>query len=192
MPQRAPLPPELTTTPFAVAAARSLGVTADRLRSRDLTRPFHGVRTVVPPTDLRMLCAAYLPRLGDGHVFSHITAARLWQMPLPQYLEDSRVHVSAPARNRAPASSGIAGHQYELSAGDISRIGDLPVTSPAKTWCQLAETLPPHELVALGDTSSREILMRTCCHSRRWSSSQQCIAHVWAAVGHEGEPSRYP
>ncbi|HEY5222788.1 MAG TPA: DUF559 domain-containing protein [Microbacteriaceae bacterium] len=41
------LPPELGTS-FSVADARKAGVTPARLRSADLLRPFHGVRSITP------------------------------------------------------------------------------------------------------------------------------------------------
>ena len=45
MPQATPLPDGLVP-PFSVATARHFGMSDSRLRRKDLSRPFHGVRSV--------------------------------------------------------------------------------------------------------------------------------------------------
>jgi len=148
MSRQDPLPASLTSVPFTVASARGLGFERGKLRSKQLARPFHGVRAPVS-TNLVEHCRAYAARMNPAHAFSHTTAAALWGMPLPLYLDDEAVHVSAPAPLRAPEGKRVAGHRVRgLVARD--RWG-LRVTSPALTWVQLSETLAWHDLAAAAD-----------------------------------------
>ena len=89
---RKPLPPQLRAAAFTVAQGRSLGLGQRRLRGPDLRRPFRGVRVGTgspaaeapgPEQDLRNRCAALSLVVPDDAVFSHVTAARLWPLPLP-------------------------------------------------------------------------------------------------------------
>jgi hypothetical protein len=147
----AKLPEGLTSTPFHVQAARAAGVTPDRLRGRDLARPFHGVRSLSPPSGVVELCAAFRPRMRSDDIFSHGTAAALWGMPLPGYVTDARLHVTSPEQSRAVRGRGVAGHTQRLHPDDLSTVQGLPVASPQATWVQLSTTLPWWELLAIGE-----------------------------------------
>lgn len=128
------------------------GVTRDRLRSRDLQRPFHGTRAT--GLDLSLLadrCRAYTPRMIDGHAFSHLTAAELFGFPLPLGGTSPSVHVTAPSPARAPAGRGIVGHQGRLLPLDVVDRGGLSVVSAAVAWCQVGERLGVDDLIAIGD-----------------------------------------
>ena len=148
MSRQDPLPASLTAVPFTVATARELGFARGKLRSRQLARPFHGVRAPAS-TGLVDLCRAYAARMNPAHAFSHTTAAALWGMPLPRSLDGSVIHVSAPSPLRAPEGKRVSGHRVSgLVARD--RWG-LRVATPALTWVQLSETLAAHDLVAAAD-----------------------------------------
>jgi len=74
------------------------------------------------------------------------------QIPLPRKLEQSRtVHVAVPAPRTAPTGKGIRGHAVRLDASDVGLWGDLRITSPDRTWCDLAAKLTLPQLVAAGD-----------------------------------------
>lgn len=146
------LPPILRLEPFSVAEALELGVSPDRLRARDLQRPFHGTRAVgLDLSSLYHLCRAYAPRLRPGDVFSHETAARLWGLPLPLYARRD-VFVSASSPRRAPRARGIIGSQLSLEPGDTRLRFGLPVTAPTTTWSNLAGSIRVEDLIALGDS----------------------------------------
>ncbi len=89
--------------------------------------------------------------MRTDHVFSHTTAASLWGMPLPQYLDTRSVHVSATAPARAPSGKTITGHSVTLGTGDIRELAGVRVTSPAATWAQLSESLELYDVVAVAD-----------------------------------------
>lgn len=151
MARRMPLPSELVSIPFSVATARSLGITADRLRSADLVRPFHGVRATREPTTVLDSCRAYRARMHPDHAFSHVTAAVLWDIPLPQHLYGGTIHVAAPAGSRAPSGKAIRGHSVALEDVDVRERLGLRVTSPATTWVHISEYLEPHDALAAAD-----------------------------------------
>ncbi|RZS64191.1 hypothetical protein EV187_2571 [Agromyces ramosus] len=150
MPRPRPLPDGLAASPFRVAEALELGATPRRLRARDLDAPFHGVRTVTPANDLLSLCRAYAVRMPQGHYFSHVTAARLWGLPLPSALRgDRRLHVSTAGRE--PRARGVVGHRIAEGA-EIRFVEELPVLAPCDAWCQLgAVLLQGDDLVIAGD-----------------------------------------
>src|SRR4051812_14989583 len=103
MPRRVALPPHLGRGPFGVGEGRSAGLGEKRMRGRDLFAPFPSTRLPLStPLDLQTRCRAYSSRLRADEVFSHVTAARLWGLPLEtEWTELEPVHVSIPAPGRA-------------------------------------------------------------------------------------------
>lgn len=144
-------PPPIPTGPFSVASALAAGVSVGRLRGKALARPFHGVRTLLPPTTLAGSCAALQVRMRDGDAFSHLTAARLWRMPLPLDLRDARLHVTSPAPVRALRGRGVVGHSEELAPNEVTSLRGLPVVTPARAWAQMSTVVSWFDAVALAD-----------------------------------------
>jgi very-short-patch-repair endonuclease len=148
-----PLPEELVETAFSTEDARRLGVSAKRLRSRDLTSPFVGVRTGDQPADVRSLCAAYLPKLSQGEFFSHVTAAVIHEMWLPLDLERRMaLDVSVVKPARAPRDRRVTGHHLVPRPGLVVVQHGFPVATAVETWCQLATVLSRTPLVVAGDS----------------------------------------
>jgi hypothetical protein len=155
-----PLPEPLRDGPFAYRAAIEAGVSDGRLRGRDLTAPFHGIRDRVPTeVTVEFLARAYLPRMRPDTAFSHATAALLRGFPLPLRFGPSPIHVSAVAGSRAPEGRGVRGHVIRT---DVWNVDDLlinredvlvafPLTTRAVTWLTMAAALDVPDLVALGD-----------------------------------------
>ena len=133
--------------------ARAAGVSADRLRARDLVHPFRGVRaTAFDDDSVVERSQALRTRLPADAFFSHVTAALLHGMPLPLSIErDSTMHVSVFDPARPPRISTVVSHQVSRRANTVVRSGGLRLASPATTWCQLAELLSLPDLVAAGD-----------------------------------------
>jgi hypothetical protein len=152
-PPRIPLPPGLVGASFSVREARALDIGDGRLRGTDLSAPFWGVRAPISPLDDIELCRAYMTRAHSSVFFSHVTAARLWGIRLPfRLLEDRVLDVAVPWPKRAQRARGIRGHKLRLRDGDLATVHGLPVTSAARTWCDIASELSDEELVAAGDT----------------------------------------
>ncbi|MFF2273196.1 hypothetical protein ACFVTX_13020 [Agromyces sp. NPDC058136] len=84
-----------------------------------------------------------------SEVFSHSTAALLYEIPLPAELETTTIlHVSSADGGR-PRVVGVVGHRIRRMLRRDDR--GLPLASPADTWCQLATQLSLDDLVAAGD-----------------------------------------
>ncbi|RFA15003.1 hypothetical protein B7R22_07675 [Subtercola boreus] len=176
-----PSPERQDEHPFTVASALAAGVSTARLRRRDLEAPFRGVRRPgaapttaprnpaserPPPSDraadrdrreqarqrkLLSDARSFGVLLRSGEVFCGVTAALLWNAPLPEAFrcEDLHVGVRRPARSRR--TSGTVGHTLAQNADISQRRFGLPVTDAASTWLSLAVLLPLNELVAVGD-----------------------------------------
>ncbi len=90
--------------------------------------------------------------MPPGQFFSHLTAARLWGVPLPtRFSASEKLHVSSFAPQRPPRVRGVIGHELgPASAAAVTRCG-LPCADPASTWVQLASLLSLTELVVAAD-----------------------------------------
>lgn len=161
MPRRAALPGELDGTSFGLQVAANLGVSRRRLQRSDVGHPFHGVYTVgVDTTDLVERCRAIAPRLDPREHFSHVTAARLWGIPLPRAYDPSEaIHVTAIGVDDRTRPAGLVGWRVEQHPPEVRRLGPLSVIAPADVWATLGmrgAVIPrahlfPEWLVAAGD-----------------------------------------
>jgi len=88
--------------------------------------------------------------MPETAVFSHLTAAALWGFPLPLWVSTTDVHVSTPVGTRARRGKTVIGHQTRFD-GNVRDLDGLRVTSPALTWCQLAESLEVPDLIAAAE-----------------------------------------
>lgn len=97
-----------------------------------------------------------LTELTSQTAASHVTAAKLWGIYLPAMAEaDERIHLTRPAEDNRPRRPGVRGHRAALAEHDVVRMFGAAVTSPARTWVDLAETLRLEDLVAAGDSLLR-------------------------------------
>lgn len=108
-----PLPAPFADGPFTVADARAAGVTRGVLRGSRLHRPTRGVRSPEHPAGLEAVAAATAPGLAGPWAYSHVTAARLWRLPLPwswapgEPLEVVRPTCDAQHRGTGCAATGV-------------------------------------------------------------------------------------
>jgi hypothetical protein len=148
----APLPPDLSQPAFAVRDALRAGVDRNRMRRRDLSMPFRGVRELVPSVDVLSRCKAYRTVMREDAYFCGPTAAQLWNIPLPRGLEiDPRLHVGLPHGERATRLNGTVGHHFIITPTELTVLDGMPITTPERTWCDLAPYLGLEDLVAAGD-----------------------------------------
>ena len=138
-------------TSFTVRAARASGTTPGALRSTRLAAPFHGVRSTFEPVDTRTRCHAYAAKMRRDAVFSSVTAARLWGIPMPLWVRDDVVQVATPHGTARPGGRGVAGSQFMPGTVHPMEVDGLRVLSPADTWASLASVLELADLVAAGD-----------------------------------------
>lgn len=152
MPKPGPLSIPGEPVHFAVRQALVAGATRRRLRAADLQAPFWGIRSA-PTQTLTTLdrCTAFMLRMPQNAVYSHVTAAQVYGMPLPRRHEDGPLHVGTPDHRRPVRAVGVIGHRLQLRQGDCAHVRRLPVTSPERTWLDLGAVLSLRELVAAGD-----------------------------------------
>ncbi|TDX76016.1 hypothetical protein EDF35_3554 [Rathayibacter sp. PhB151] len=180
----APLPRELEGRPFSTARAGTEGVSGARLRAADLEAPFSGVR--VPrgsATTVAARARALSTVLGDGVVFSHLTAARLWPLELPREQDDEPLHVAVRHPGRAPRRRGVIGHSIaDPEVRAVVRHG-LRLTDGASLFCHLAPILRLADLVAVGDALLREPFRQAAGDRRPWVARGALEARVAAYRG---------
>ena len=159
------LPPDLKAIPFTVARGRALGLSSKRMRRRDLDRPVRGVRRAAGSADrtaasvwatadtaLRERCSALELVVPDGAFFSHLTAARLWPLPLPGWaFAPGPVHVSVMEPAMSPRLPDVVGHRLSHHLISTVRRSGFRLVDPATLFCQLAAVLVLEDLVAVGD-----------------------------------------
>lgn len=138
-------------------------------------------------------CLLYRPLLRPGQFFSHLTAARLWNCPLPQpFGEAEALHVSTLAPARAPRSIGVIGHQTN-TPGNALRQG-LPASDPVATWLSLAALLTLDDLIAVGDHLILDPVVHDPRDPRPHTSREQLAAgaHAFSGRGARAAASALP
>ncbi len=119
-----------------IAAGVGRGAIGYRLSAGCVHRLHRGVYLVghAPPTHMGRTRAAILA-CGAGAAVSHRSAAELWGM-LPE--GDGDIHITVVGRNPG-LRPGIETHRAtELLGHEIRSIRGIPVTSPARTICDIA------------------------------------------------------
>ena len=150
MPRR-PVPSRLreaSTRATAVAA----GLTDWDLRHRDVAHLSRD--TYLPREDVASLVdrlPAILLSAPAGAVVSHHTAAALWRVEVPLVDRVQRADLTVPPSSRARNRRDRVLHRGMIEACDVIRIRSLPVTTPARTWRDLAGALPSAALLAVTD-----------------------------------------
>ncbi|WP_409328452.1 DUF559 domain-containing protein [Trujillonella humicola] len=157
MPSRSPrLRVHGPTTRSEVLAAglgeRALRHPGVRRLSRDTYLP----RALADDVDSRV--AAVLLTAPPGAVASHRTAAELWGLQIPLQPRDARVHLTVDPGSSVRARQDRCIHRTARVPADLTESRGLPVTTPARTWRDLASVLEPAALLAVTD----QVLRRFC------------------------------
>ncbi len=153
-----------------LAAGLGRGAIDHRAKGGDL-HPVH--RAVyqfghAPPTQRGRAWAALLA-CGENAVVSHRTAAVVWEILPPDDGRDPDVTVVARNPRNRP---GIAIHRtIGLPPWQVRELKSLPITSPARTICDLAATEPTNDVehalqearvhLRLTDRQLRQVIDRT-------------------------------
>ena len=151
--RRAPLPLHLTTGSFSLRAADTAGVTRTRTAASDLVTVSRGIRVPAGSAAAGPAALRAYTDLDDDAILSLVSAARLWRAPLSGRLEeDWRIHLARPRGHSTPRRVNVVGHQLMLLPGEVVELDGVRLTSPARTWLDLASVLGVDELVAVGDS----------------------------------------
>lgn len=178
-----PIPDTMALRPFLVRDAVNAGVAVNRLRASDLARPFFGTRvTSTFPLDLVGRCRALAVRMPPAAFLCGPTAALLLGIPLPIAMEQHpEVHVGMADPARAPHAASIHGHRLQIATGDLRILSGIRLTSPARTWCDLAGILTLQQLVVAGDY--------LIFHERRLTNREQLAEAIARYPGRRGRPN---
>ena len=131
--------------------ARSAGISDEALRRRDVVRLSRD--TYVPKAsadDIGTRIDAVLLTSPAGTVVSHVTAAALWRVEIPLN-RDGRVHVTVSTGSAVRARADRSVHRSPLSPEEITSVRRIPITTPARTWRDLAAVLERPALLAVTD-----------------------------------------
>ena len=166
------LPQDLLSGSFTDQAARDLGVTRKRQRRPDVVIPSRGIRVPLngngdPAANLR----AYT-ELDGVSVLTHHSGARIWGCCLPAWMqEDWRVHVARKRDGSKPRRRNVVGHRMTFKAGEVVMHDGVRVTSPARTWLDLASLMTVDELIAAGDSL-------VCAHGSDFPRPKEAVCTV--------------
>jgi hypothetical protein len=132
---------------------------ARRTRRGELERVRRGAYTTPTGTELsreeqhRRLLHATVPRLVDGSVVSHGSAAVLHGLPVWSSAI-ARVHITRPEDGKRRSILHVCG--APLGSDDITTVDGIAVTSIARTVLDLARTRPMPQAVAAADRALRD------------------------------------
>ena len=116
-----------------------------------LDKPTRGVRTEQIGWQAEL--DAYALLLAPHAVFSHTTAAKILDLPLPK-IEPRPFHVTVPHGKARGSRQGITWHSREIAHSVIVHKG-MRVTDGLRTWQDLAGSLSVPDLVAIADVLLR-------------------------------------
>ncbi len=172
------------------AQARTAGMTDDQVDERIQQGRWSVVRRGVlqvlgaPCTEEQAVMAACLVA-GPSAVASHLTAARLWRLRLP---DPEQLEVTTPPGRRVRAE-GVRQHRTPtLAREDVCRLHGIPVTTVARTLFDCSGRVRPPELGRVVDDALRRRLVQlpdlVRAHRRRPTAA---MARVLAerAPGHD-------
>lgn len=151
--RRTNLPDHLTTGSFSLRASDKAGVTRKRTAAKDLVTVSRGVRVPVLSGASGAAALRAYTDLDDASVLVMLSAAQLWDVPLPGYVSgDWRIHLARRRGLSFPRRVNVAGHLLSFLPGETAEYDGVKLTSPARTWLDLASVLKLEDLVAAGDS----------------------------------------
>ncbi|AIY03509.1 hypothetical protein ART_3910 [Arthrobacter sp. PAMC 25486] len=177
-----PLPEGIRGRSFTLNESDSCHVTRKRTRSSGYHSPSRGIRVPWDIEQDHISQVRPILNLTQDGIASHSTAAHIWGIPLPPWLAGRfDVHISRDASKNPPSRIGTVGHHARFKPGEIVQVLGLFVTSPLRTWLDLASILDLDDLVAAGD-------FLVCEHDRIFGPKRVALVKIEKlreAVKHE-------
>lgn len=150
--RRATLPDHLTTGSFSLRASDKAGVTRTRTAAKDLMTASRGIRVPVHSDAAGAAALRAYTDLDDTSILVSLSAAHVWGQPLPAGRGgDWRIHLARRRGFSFPRRANVAGHLLTFLPDEVVEHDGVRLTSPARTWLDLAALLTADELVAAGD-----------------------------------------
>ncbi len=128
-----------------------------RLRHRSLAPLGRGIRSAAPTPGLP-LSVRVRPfiEVNERCAASHLTAAELGSLPARRQKEGPQVyHVIRPEGAAHLNRPHVIVHRMKLYDDEVTVLNGIPLTTPERTWLDLAEMLSVDELVVAGDSCVR-------------------------------------
>ncbi|MFF2032307.1 hypothetical protein [Arthrobacter sp. NPDC058192] len=152
-----PLPGDFQRRPFTVTEAAEAGVSPKRLRHRSLAALGRGIRSDGPTSELP-LSVRVRPfiEVNKRCAASHLTAVELLLLPRRARREEPQMHhIIRPEGEAHLNRPHVIVHRMKLYDDEITLLDGIPITTPERTWLDMAEMLSVDELVAMGDNCVR-------------------------------------
>lgn len=125
-----------------------------RQRQPDLAIPSRGIRVPLGGDTTTCENLRAYTALDDASTLTHHSGARIWSFGLPGWMqEDWRIHVARERGASKPRRRNVVGHRLTFKPGEVVIHDGVRVTSPARTWLDLACLLNVDELIAAGDSA---------------------------------------
>jgi very-short-patch-repair endonuclease len=147
-----PRVPSRLQAPSTRRTATTAGLSDWHLRHQEIARLSRD--TYVSAADaaqLRTRLPAILMTAPRGAVISHHTAAAMWKVEIPLQPASAVVHLTVPPGSKARNRPDRRIHRVPLVRDDIQRRWGFWVTTPERTWRDLAAVLEPAALLAVTD-----------------------------------------
>ncbi|MFI2566488.1 hypothetical protein [Paenarthrobacter sp. NPDC018779] len=133
-------------------ASDKAGVPRSRTHANDLLLVSRGIRVPAASDASGAAALRAYTDLDDTSVLVSLTAARIWGIPLPGHCNgDWRIHVARRRGFSFPRRVNVVGHLLTLLPEEAVEHDGVRLTSPARTWLDLASRLTVDDLVAAGD-----------------------------------------
>ncbi|MGY1725220.1 DUF559 domain-containing protein [Blastococcus sp. SYSU DS0533] len=145
-----PLVPPRVRGPLDRRGARADGISDWHLRHRDVLRSSRDTYLPRASDELQRIRAVLLGP-PQGAVISHLTAARLWGLQVPLVPEDQPVHLTVARNVRRRHRRDRRLHFSDVPGAQTRRRHGVVLTSPSRTWIDLAAVVPPAALLAVTD-----------------------------------------
>lgn len=147
------LPQELEDRPFTFEEARRRGVSLRRLRHGSLAPLGKGLRTAasLERIPLSERVRPFLD-INDRCAVSHLTAAELGGLPSRRRVSETMTfHVIRPEGAADLKRPHVVVHRAKLYDDEVTTYQGIRITTPERTWLDLAAMLTVDELVVAGD-----------------------------------------
>jgi hypothetical protein len=178
--------PAIPDEVFTTATALRYGATQRQLEWAVRTGRLHRLRRGVfcgaqtwagaSPEERLVLYARAVHCSRPGVVFSHVTAAALLGLPVPPSAGPA-IWVTGPPGTRTGAERGVVHQSAPLAESDLTEVGGLLCTSPARTVADCLRHLDALAAVPIGDAALRARLvtgpeLEQEVAGRRWPRAQ--------------------
>ncbi len=107
--------------------------------------------------------------VDDDSFLALYSAARIWGHPLSARRSgDWRIHIARRRGHSFPRRANVVGHALTLLPDEVTEYDGVRLTTPARTWLDLAAVLTVEETVAAGD-------FLVCCHGPEFPVPREAV-----------------